>query len=179
MWRKLPTLLLTLVIPAVSACSPEVPDDSPRAARQALYALKPEFCSVTYGAGGSTQEGTFNTVGEILAEGVAAASHFSCIGATRDSIRALLQRFAREGRTVFVSSHLLAEVEQMCTHVAVMSVGSLVAQGTLDELRRVVGRPRLGEAPRLGRQQVQHVGADQVVVHHRVGLRRGLRPRLS
>jgi acyl-CoA thioesterase-1 len=36
MWRKLPTLLLTLVIPAVSACSPDVPEDSPRTARQAL-----------------------------------------------------------------------------------------------------------------------------------------------
>ena len=58
-----------------------------RVARQALYALKPEFCSVTYGAGGSTQEGTFGTVGEILAEGVDAASHFSCIGATRDKVR--------------------------------------------------------------------------------------------
>ncbi len=58
-----------------------------RTARQALYALKPEFCSVTYGAGGSTQEGTFGTVGEILAEGVDAASHFSCIGATRATVR--------------------------------------------------------------------------------------------
>jgi methylenetetrahydrofolate reductase (NADPH) len=53
-----------------------------RAVRQQLYALKPEFCSVTFGAGGSTQEGTFNAVREILAEGVSAASHFSCIGAT-------------------------------------------------------------------------------------------------
>ena len=58
-----------------------------RAVRQQLYALKPEFCSVTFGAGGSTQEGTFNTVSEILAEGVSAASHFSCIGATRDTVR--------------------------------------------------------------------------------------------
>ncbi len=58
-----------------------------RAVRQALYALKPEFCSVTYGAGGSTQQGTFDTVGEILAEGVSAASHFSCIGATKASVR--------------------------------------------------------------------------------------------
>ncbi|MES3001589.1 MAG: methylenetetrahydrofolate reductase [NAD(P)H] [Pseudomonadota bacterium] len=58
-----------------------------RVARQSLYELKPEFCSVTYGAGGSTQEGTFGTVSEILAEGVAAASHFSCIGATRDTVR--------------------------------------------------------------------------------------------
>jgi methylenetetrahydrofolate reductase (NADPH) len=58
-----------------------------RAVRQQLYALKPEFCSVTYGAGGSTQQGTFDTVGEILAEGVAAASHFSCVGATKASVR--------------------------------------------------------------------------------------------
>ena len=58
-----------------------------RGVRQALYAQKPEFCSVTYGAGGSTQEGTFAAVREILAEGVEAASHFSCIGATRASVR--------------------------------------------------------------------------------------------
>jgi methylenetetrahydrofolate reductase (NADPH) len=58
-----------------------------RKARQALYALKPEFCSVTYGAGGSTQEGTFATVAEILEEGVAAASHFSCVGATKAKVR--------------------------------------------------------------------------------------------
>jgi methylenetetrahydrofolate reductase (NADPH) len=61
-----------------------------RAVRQQLYALKPEFCSVTFGAGGSTQEGTFNAVSEILAEGVSAASHFSCIGATRSTVRAQL-----------------------------------------------------------------------------------------
>ncbi|MDE2417906.1 MAG: methylenetetrahydrofolate reductase [NAD(P)H] [Burkholderiales bacterium] len=61
-----------------------------RVARQRLYALKPEFCSVTFGAGGSTQEGTFNTVRDILAEGVSAASHFSCVGATKDTVRAQL-----------------------------------------------------------------------------------------
>jgi len=58
-----------------------------RLVRQALYALKPEFCSVTFGAGGSTQEGTFNTVRDILAEGASAASHLSCIGATRVGVR--------------------------------------------------------------------------------------------
>ena len=61
-----------------------------RAVRQKLYALNPEFCSVTFGAGGSTQEGTFNAVSEILAEGVTAASHFSCIGATHQTVRAQL-----------------------------------------------------------------------------------------
>lgn len=58
-----------------------------RLVRQALYALKPEFCSVTFGAGGSTQEGTFATVSEILAEQVEAASHFSCVGATKATVR--------------------------------------------------------------------------------------------
>jgi methylenetetrahydrofolate reductase (NADPH) len=58
-----------------------------RLVRQQLYALKPEFCSVTFGAGGSTQEGTFNTVRDILAEGMPAASHFSCIGATKATVR--------------------------------------------------------------------------------------------
>jgi methylenetetrahydrofolate reductase (NADPH) len=61
-----------------------------RAVRQQLYALEPEFCSVTFGAGGSTQEGTFNTVREILAEGVSAASHFSCVGATKETVRTQL-----------------------------------------------------------------------------------------
>jgi ABC-2 type transport system ATP-binding protein len=52
-------------------------------------------------------------------------------------VRRLVRSLAEEGTTVFVSSHLLAEVEQMCTHAAVMSAGSLVAQGTLEDLRHV------------------------------------------
>jgi methylenetetrahydrofolate reductase (NADPH) len=68
-----------------------------RATRQQLYAKQPEFCSVTYGAGGSTQEGTFATVAEIQAEGMAAASHFSCIGATRASVREQLAQLQAMG----------------------------------------------------------------------------------
>jgi len=52
-------------------------------------------------------------------------------------VRSLVRSLAAGGATVFVSSHLLAEIEQVCTHAAVMSAGSLVASGTLDELRRV------------------------------------------
>ncbi len=52
-------------------------------------------------------------------------------------VRSLVRSLAGEGTTVFVSSHLLTEIEQMCTHAAVLSNGNLVAQGTLDELRRV------------------------------------------
>lgn len=68
-----------------------------RGVRQALYALKPEFCSVTFGAGGSTQAGTLATVQAILDEGVPAASHFSCIGATRESVRQQLAQFKAMG----------------------------------------------------------------------------------
>ncbi|GLI27443.1 ABC transporter ATP-binding protein [Agromyces rhizosphaerae] len=50
-------------------------------------------------------------------------------------VRALIRSFAEDGTTVFVSSHLLAEVEQLCTHVGVMSAGRLVAQGPLDAFR--------------------------------------------
>ena len=66
-------------------------------ARRELYALAPQFCSVTYGAGGSTQAGTLQTVQEILAEGVDAAPHFSCIGASRASIREQLAQFDAAG----------------------------------------------------------------------------------
>ncbi len=61
--------------------------------RQKLYALKPEFFSVTYGAGGSTQDGTLQTVQSILTDGHAAAPHFSCIGASKASVRAQLAQF--------------------------------------------------------------------------------------
>lgn len=52
-------------------------------------------------------------------------------------VRTLIRSLAADGTTVFVSSHLLAEIEQVCTHAAVMRAGRLVAQGSLDELRRV------------------------------------------
>ena len=51
-------------------------------------------------------------------------------------VRALIRQIAADGTTVFVSSHLLAEVEQICTHVGVMRTGRLVFQGSLSDLRR-------------------------------------------
>ena len=50
-------------------------------------------------------------------------------------IRHLIRELAADGTTVFLSSHLLAEIEQVCTHLAVMSAGRLVAQGSLNELQ--------------------------------------------
>ena len=57
-------------------------------------------------------------------------------------VRHLVRSLAADGATVFVSSHLLAEVEQICTHAAIMSAGRLVAQGPLTELRRA-GQARI------------------------------------
>ena len=57
-------------------------------------------------------------------------------------VRNLIRSLAAEGITIFLSSHLLLEIEQLCTHVAVMSAGSIVAQGSLPELRSL-GATRL------------------------------------
>jgi methylenetetrahydrofolate reductase (NADPH) len=78
---------------------PKTPEggDKLQKVRQELYGLKPQFFSVTYGAGGSTQDGTLQQVNAILKDGFDAAPHFSCIGATRDSVRAQLQEFKQAG----------------------------------------------------------------------------------
>jgi len=69
-----------------------------RATWQALKVIDPVYFSVTYGAGGSTQERTFATVHEIQADsGVEAAPHLSCIGSTRAQIRAILDDYKAQG----------------------------------------------------------------------------------
>jgi len=65
--------------------------------RKELSLLQPEFCSVTFGAGGTTQDGTFSTLREMVAEGTAAASHLSCIGASKASIREQLAQLKAMG----------------------------------------------------------------------------------
>jgi ABC-2 type transport system ATP-binding protein len=57
-------------------------------------------------------------------------------------VRLLIRELANDGTTIFTSTHLLAEVEQLCTHAAVMSRGRLVRQSTMAELRSEL-RPRL------------------------------------
>jgi methylenetetrahydrofolate reductase (NADPH) len=68
-----------------------------RAARRQLGQLRPSFCSVTFGAGGSTREGTLATVLEIRSEGLEGAPHISCIGSTREGIKAVLNEYRRHG----------------------------------------------------------------------------------
>ena len=62
-----------------------------------LAQLKPRFFSVTYGAGGSTQERTLGSVLEIIADGHEAAPHISCIGSTRADIAATLALYKSKG----------------------------------------------------------------------------------
>ncbi len=64
-----------------------------RGVRAQLNKAKPEFFSVTYGAGGSTREKTLAVVTEMAAEGLQVAPHLSCIGATKESIVELLNLF--------------------------------------------------------------------------------------
>lgn len=62
-------------------------------------------------------------------------------------VRNLIRSLADDGTTVFVSSHLLTEIEQICTHAAVMRQGSIVAQGSLDDLRSAQGSRVLVTTP--------------------------------
>jgi len=69
-----------------------------KAVRESLVqSLAPSFFSVTYGAGGSTQEGTLQIVKEIQASGVSAAPHLSCVGSSKEKIRQLLHDFRTQG----------------------------------------------------------------------------------
>jgi len=71
--------------------------DKLRVVRSKLAVANPTFFSVTYGAGGSTRERTFDVVMEIAAEGHAAAPHLSCIGSTREGLREILATYRAQG----------------------------------------------------------------------------------
>jgi len=67
-----------------------------RAAKQML-AIQPKYVSVTFGAGGSTREGTAGTIRTLSSMGCDAAPHLSCVGSTRDELRAILAAYKAEG----------------------------------------------------------------------------------
>ena len=68
-----------------------------RKTREELAKLNPAYISVTYGAGGSTQQGTLDTVLEIKNAGIDAAPHLTCVGSTKENIRELLQTYTDNG----------------------------------------------------------------------------------
>ena len=68
-----------------------------RAARAELARVGPAYYSVTFGAGGSTREGTLSTALEIHAAGLHAVPHISCIATTRPAVHELLETYRRAG----------------------------------------------------------------------------------
>jgi methylenetetrahydrofolate reductase (NADPH) len=78
---------------------PKTPDgvEKLRATRAQLALLKPKFVSVTFGAGGSTQQGTLDTVLDMAKDGLEAAPHLSCIGSSKDNLREILERYRANG----------------------------------------------------------------------------------
>jgi ABC-2 type transport system ATP-binding protein len=84
----------------------------------------------------------------------------------RVEIRELLRELRAMGKTVFVSSHILSEIEEVCTHIGIIEAGRLVAAGTLEEMRQ-----------RVHVRRVVRVGlARQGVGETSPGLRPGARP---
>jgi len=71
--------------------------DRLRATWKQLGQLKPKFFSCTYGAGGSTREGTLETVLEIRAAGFEAAPHISCVASSREDLKAQIERYRSHG----------------------------------------------------------------------------------
>jgi methylenetetrahydrofolate reductase (NADPH) len=78
---------------------PKTPDgvEKLRGTLAQLATLNPKFVSVTFGAGGSTQQGTLDTVVDIAKQGVDAAPHLSCIGSSKESLRAILGEYRSHG----------------------------------------------------------------------------------
>jgi len=68
-----------------------------------LAQRQPDFFSVTFGAGGSTRDKTFDTVVDIQAKGIAAAPHLSCVASTKHSIRTILQDYQDNGISKIVA----------------------------------------------------------------------------
>ena len=64
---------------------------------QKLGQLDPAYFSVTFGAGGSTQQGTIDTVLDIKQQGFSAAPHLSCVGSTKENIREILTNYKDNG----------------------------------------------------------------------------------
>lgn len=68
-----------------------------------LAKLNPDFFSVTFGAGGSTRDKTFDAVIAIQAKGIPAAPHLSCVASTKENIRAILKSYQEHGISKIVA----------------------------------------------------------------------------
>jgi methylenetetrahydrofolate reductase (NADPH) len=89
----------SLAAPSFEFFPPNTPEGLAklRETRRQLASVRPEFFSVTYGAGGATREKSLGVVDEIAAEGHVVAPHLSCVGATRENISELLEHWRSRG----------------------------------------------------------------------------------
>ena len=90
----------------------------------------------------------------------------------RIEIRKMIERMRDEGRTVFVNSHLLGEVEQVADHVAIMANGKIIEQGSIDDLTRSESQYRVrtvGPVPLSMKDEFEangwHVAGDGIQLH--------------
>jgi ABC-2 type transport system ATP-binding protein len=81
------------------------------------------------------------------------------------TLKAMLNRMIARGATIFLTSHVLEIVERLCSHIAIINRGELVAQGSIDELRSGVSAPQDG-APKLSLEQIflEIVGGERPAV---------------
>jgi len=84
----------------------------------------------------------------------------------RVEIRELLRELQAMGKTIFVSSHILSEIEEVCTHIGIIEAGQLVATGTMEEMRHLIQAHRalrVGLAGRIEEVQAWLVGQPNVI----------------
>lgn len=95
----MPTLIEPKAVYSVELFPPKTPEGMERLKLEVaeLDTVKPDFFSVTYGAGGSTRERTFETVTWLRSQGIDTAPHLACIGSTREQVREILQHYREQG----------------------------------------------------------------------------------
>jgi len=108
-----------------------------RSALDELQQLKPKYFSCTYGAGGSTQAGTYETVMEITERGLEAAPHITCIGSSRAKIRTLLESYVDLGihRIVALRGDLPTGQQQTGEFLHANDLVEFIRQETGDRFR--------------------------------------------
>jgi ABC-2 type transport system ATP-binding protein len=80
----------------------------------------------------------------------------------RVEMRELLRELHNMGKTIFVSSHILSEIEEICTHIGIIEAGQLIASGTIQEMRERIQTHRTVQIGLLGRAaEAQQWLADQ------------------
>ncbi len=78
------------------------------------------------------------------------------------TLKSMLQRMIARGATVFLTSHVLEIVERLCTHVAIIHRGQLVAQGSLEELRAGAGRARTPDSAEVTQKAAEHRSLEEI-----------------